>query len=443
MAEKPSQTHDDYKWTVYTTWRISFDRLSLPAAMFLQLCSFLHRDGISEDIFSKAIEYNFPEWGPSKEQLQMPLEFLSQFLKPTSKWDSLRFSKVTNEIRAYSLINFDPERKTFSIHPLVHSWCQLILDDPESYLSYMNTILGMTICTIPGHDMQLASLILISHVDALMDATPEMTSVFSMHYAHIYLSVGQYTKAEEIGVITMDKYMKLFGDDHPVTVNAMRCLALTYEYLGHYKECQKLRTEVLEKWRKLLGDDHPDTMSTMNNLAVTYRHLGQHEEAEKLQVEVLEKQRKLLGDDHPDTLIAMQNLAVTYSKLDQHEEAEKLEVEVLKKRRRLLGDDHPVTLSAMENLAVSHYHLDQFQQAEDLQVVVLEKRRKLLGDSHPDTRHAMRNLDKLTQAKEFETFAEDESWTPKIVKDSHVAKKSVKAVLTNGFRRIFHSKLSA
>jgi hypothetical protein len=42
LSEKPAQSHDNYTWTVYTTWQMSFDQLSQPAAMFLQLCSFIH-----------------------------------------------------------------------------------------------------------------------------------------------------------------------------------------------------------------------------------------------------------------------------------------------------------------------------------------------------------------------------------------------------------------
>jgi hypothetical protein len=122
LSEKPAQSHDNYAWTVYTTWQISFDKLSPLAAMFLQLCSFLHRDGISEDIFSRAAAYRFQLAIPSREELQQPLEFLSHFLDPAAGWDTLRFLKVTNEIRAYSLMSFDTERRMFSIHPLVHSW---------------------------------------------------------------------------------------------------------------------------------------------------------------------------------------------------------------------------------------------------------------------------------------------------------------------------------
>ncbi|KAJ7864199.1 hypothetical protein B0H13DRAFT_2564107, partial [Mycena leptocephala] len=122
LKEKPTQSHDTYSGTVHTTWQMSFNKLSQPAAMFLQLCSFLHREGISEEIFSRATRYRFPSYGPPKEDLEKPLQFLSYFLAPTGEWDSLHFLKITNEIKAYSLVTFDPERKVFSIHPLVHTW---------------------------------------------------------------------------------------------------------------------------------------------------------------------------------------------------------------------------------------------------------------------------------------------------------------------------------
>jgi hypothetical protein len=122
LSQKPAQSHDSYEWTVYTTWQMSFDKLSPLAAMFLQLCSFLHRDGISEDIFSRAATYRFQRVIPSREALEKPLEFLQQFTDPAGEWDTLRLLKVTNEIKAYSLMTFDPKGKMFLIHPLVHSW---------------------------------------------------------------------------------------------------------------------------------------------------------------------------------------------------------------------------------------------------------------------------------------------------------------------------------
>jgi hypothetical protein len=47
-----------------------------------------------------------------------------------------------NEIKAYSLISFDPKRKVFSIHPLVHAWGRTIFANPESDHSIMGAILA-------------------------------------------------------------------------------------------------------------------------------------------------------------------------------------------------------------------------------------------------------------------------------------------------------------
>ena len=44
------QHMDNYEWTVYTTWQLSFDRLRIhspQAVALLQHCAFLHYDGIS------------------------------------------------------------------------------------------------------------------------------------------------------------------------------------------------------------------------------------------------------------------------------------------------------------------------------------------------------------------------------------------------------------
>ncbi|KAJ7727617.1 P-loop containing nucleoside triphosphate hydrolase protein [Mycena metata] len=149
LRERPSQSHSDYEWTVYTTWQMSFDQLSPAAAMLLQLCSFLYREGISEDIFSQAAVYDFLSIDPSKEELQQPLEFLSQFQGPDGEWDPLAFLELTTEIMSFSLATFAPEQRAFSIHPLVHQWSRDILADPE--LSYC---IAYSIIGIPSVEFQ-------------------------------------------------------------------------------------------------------------------------------------------------------------------------------------------------------------------------------------------------------------------------------------------------
>ncbi|KAJ6535708.1 hypothetical protein B0H19DRAFT_963611, partial [Mycena capillaripes] len=456
LRGKPAQTHDDYAWTVYTTWQMSFEQLSQPAMMLLHLCSFLHWDGISEEIFSWAAGYKFRSCTLSREKLREPLGFLSQFLGPDGEWDSLQFIKLTNEIKAYSLINFDPERKVFSIHPLVHSWCQDTLTDQGPYQFIIGAILSMSIEDIPSEHKQLACLKLISHVDSLMHGNRQLATDFGVQYGAIYYyagryeeahkaqavalenrtnlhgvdhldtldamhwlamtfgALGQFKKAEALKVVVLEKRIQLLGEDHQQTLWAMHNLAVTYDNLEQFNKAEELKIVVLEKRKRLQGNNHPDTLQAIHSLAVTYDNLGEFNKAEKLHLGVLEVRRKLLGDDHLHTLSTMRNLGAIYVKLDQFQKAEEFLVVALEKRRMLLGDDHPDARGVMEDLAITYYHLGQWQKAEQLQVVVLEKHRNLSGDRHPDTLLAMRklastyhDLGKLTEEQELQKLVED------------------------------------
>ncbi|KAJ6484278.1 hypothetical protein DFH09DRAFT_1291829 [Mycena vulgaris] len=392
LSEKPDQSHDDYARTVYTTWQISFGKLSKPAATLLQLCSFLHYKGISEEMFSRASLYNFGSHGPSKGELQDPLEFLSLFSGPTGTWNSLRFMDVMNEITSYSLANFDPDGKLYSIHPLVHNWSRSTLADQEQCHDWMVAIVGMSISGIPHHNMQLASLSLLPHVDSLLRGNTDIRPDFRSNYARLYYFAERLKDAEQLDLAVLEHQRSFLGEDHLDTLYAMGSLASTYTKLGKFQEAEELEVVVLETRRKSLQEDHLHTLHAMSNLASTYRQLGKLKEAEELGLVVLEKRRKILGDDHLGTLRAMRNLASTYTKLGKLQEAEELEVFVLEKQRKILGEDHPETLRAMGNLASTYTQLGKLQEAEELEVVVLEKRRKIMGEDHPDTLDVMGNL---------------------------------------------------
>ncbi|KAJ7108904.1 hypothetical protein C8R43DRAFT_1079913 [Mycena crocata] len=434
LSERPAQSHDDYAWTVYTTWQISFEQLSKPAAMLLRLCSCLHHQGISEDIFKNASQYEFKSPGPTKEDLQEPLQFLSRFLGPTGIWDCLHFMETTNELRAYSLINFSAQTKQFSIHPLVHSWTQSVLIQQESFHSWMYAILGMAIKGISDLDIVPASLKLLPHIDSTLLGNVSAKDDFHAEYGRVYhyacrlkdalklhlavfekrktflgnehpytmnamailagthYELGQFEEAEELQVEVLEKRRNILGVDHLDTLNAMGDLASTYHQIGLFKEAEELKLVVLEKITRIVGEDHPDTLHAVGSLASTRHELGQFRDAEKLNIVVLEKCTKILGEDHLDTLFAMANLAYTYHELGLLKKAEGLEVVVLEKRTEILGEDHLGTLYAMDNLACTYRSLGRLKEAEELHLVVLQKRMKILGENHPDTVSVMSDL---------------------------------------------------
>ncbi|KAJ7698745.1 hypothetical protein B0H16DRAFT_1396407 [Mycena metata] len=392
LSEKPAQSHDRYAWTVYTTWQISFDQLTPPAAMFLQHCSFFHYNGISEEIFRYASRYRFPSTGPSKEEVQEPLEFLSHFLQPTGEWDSLQFLDATNEVQSYSLISFDAEKKLFFIHPLVHAWGQGTVQNSKRHVSIMGSILGMAISERSQWDAQLASLLLCPHIELALQMDAQVALTFRYQYALIFWEAGKYKHAGELLEEVRQKQTQVLGEDHPDTLQTMTDLAASYLALGEHKKGKELEIIVLEKRKQGRGEDDSHTLRTMGNLANSYSALGEYNRAQELKSVVLEKRKQVLGEDHSDTLRAMGDLANSYSDLGEHQRAQELMSVVLKKQKQLLGEDHPHTLHTMGNLANSYLVLGEHQRAQELNSVVLKKQKQLLGEDHPDTLLTMGNL---------------------------------------------------
>ncbi|KAJ7463228.1 hypothetical protein FB451DRAFT_1370710 [Mycena latifolia] len=391
LSQRPAQSHDNYAWTVYTTWQISFDQLSEQAKTFLKLCSFLHYQGISEDIFKNATNYKFGPCSPSKQELEMALTVLSHFLGSSGLWDHFCFTEVTSEIRAYSLINFDSGKNMFSIHPLVHDWTRTTLTH-EAYHQCMISIAGMSLTGLSEQIIEVTSVWMVPHLDFLLKGNTNMIPDFQLEYGKVYLFAGKAEKAAELQVRALDKRRNQLGEDHPDTLEAVHWLSWAYEHLGKWKEAAELEVMLLEKKRNTLGEDHPDTLEAMNWLAWAYKDMGQLKKAEELAFSVLQKRKEILGENHHDTLDTMCDLAVIYNKRGKLKEAAELGVRALEHRHTILGENSLKTLTAMGNLAAIYRNLGRLKEAQELGLKVFEKRRSILGENHPDTLRAMGNL---------------------------------------------------
>ncbi|KAJ7479562.1 hypothetical protein FB451DRAFT_162294 [Mycena latifolia] len=438
LNQRPSQS--DYEWSVYTTWQISFEKVSKQAAYLLQLCSFLHHEAITEEIFKQAAFYELTPEGPTEADLREPLEFLAQFHDPTgSRWDSMKFIGLTDELGCFSLIEFQRGARTitFSVHPLVHEWCRTTVKLDALTEVCIHRLVGMSISATNNFQFHHP---IFPHLDSLLFKTTNypsrhpniLDSSFAFECLGIYYAEGKWDDGVELGnhvlqsrplqraeletlriqgilamiygrkgdfhcereieEMVLTRRTELLGEDHKDTLTAMANLAATFKALGQSSKAEKLQMIVLDKHRQTLGRNHPDILRAMANLARTYSALGRFNKAGELEMIVLDKRREILGEDHHHTLLAMANLAATYSALGRFNKTEELEMIVLDKRRQILGKDHPDTLRAMANLAVTLSALGQFNKAEGLEMIVLDKRRQILGEDHPDTLLAMANL---------------------------------------------------
>ena len=357
LEEYNVQQNDDYKWTVYTTWSISFRRLSAQSVRFLQLCAYLHHDGISEAIFRNAASnvtssrsycvvdrpgpqkpkfgYFFKKRTPltrsldgTQDSYSRANDFLAAFRNLDSAWDSQKFMKMITEIRSYSLIEFDIENQTYSIHPLVHAWIHTTISDKGAISSYTQWILGMSITRGRNPEDYTFRRTLQPHMDYILERRNSVDLEFCEKFRWVYSKARRWKEAEKLQLQVMNGRLKILGPGHPDTLSAMGSLAKIYWNQGLLKEAEELGVQVRGARFRMLGAEHPDTLWAMANLAATYKYQGRWKEAEELEVQVRDARLRKLGAEHPHTLLAMGKLAATHRRQGRWKEAEELEVQV-------------------------------------------------------------------------------------------------------------------
>ncbi|KAH8822485.1 hypothetical protein DL96DRAFT_1684198 [Flagelloscypha sp. PMI_526] len=390
LEERLVHKTDNYQYSVYTTWTISFVKLSPLAALLFELLSFMHHEAIPTRIFEDA----WRAFAGMDKNVVPPLlaSFLSNFTAADSTWDILRFRKLIGEILSLSLLDFNTTQNTLSLHPLVQQWARTHSQNHQALLCASQTLLSLGIPDGDTVEILSTRRALIPHIqDSILGG-------FLLHFTllssvgTVLLDGGLLQASSEVFQLELSAMQAELGTEHCDTHRCMNNLAITYSALGKHRDALKLKEKVLELRKQTLGDDHPDTLTIMNDLASSFTDLGKHHDALKLKEQVLELREKILGHDHPHTLITMSDLAITYSDLGKYQISLRLERQVLALRQQILGQDHPNTLKSMSNVASTCFDLGMHQDALEMEEQVLELRRRLLGHLHPGTLTSMNKI---------------------------------------------------
>ncbi|KAJ7458797.1 P-loop containing nucleoside triphosphate hydrolase protein [Mycena galericulata] len=387
------QGQDRYGRAVYATWNLSYDKLSTSAQTLLQICSILHHEGISEQIFANAATSQRNLTDADLMEMEAVTKLLTEVGMRNGNWDSFVFHEVIGELESYSLMEQDREADSYTIHPLVQHWSGTTMGTNKHLMQKcVLTIIGLSV-SWEDKDYRYHHKLLPHAVRSATSLDLEEISTFIVAaIEQVYWECGLWNDAEALNMVMVEKRKHGLGEEHPDTLESMSNLAVTYRNLGCWNKAEALNIVVMEKRKHILGEEHPDTLMSMANLAVTYGSLGRWKDAEALEVVVMEKNKQVLGEEHPSTLRSMANLAATYGNLGHWNNAEVLQVVVMEKRKHVLGEEHPDTLQSMANLAGTYRELGHWNKAEALEVVVIEKRKHVLGEEHPDTLRSMANL---------------------------------------------------
>ncbi|PVF95828.1 TPR-like protein [Serendipita vermifera] len=413
LMREASLKHREYDGSTYTAFDLSFGLLPKNSQEFMKICAFFHHSSIPQELFEKSIKSHFrPYFEIENEQPIAGTEkitYLEEIFGP--EWDEFSFERLIEPIERGSLIDIVNEATcSYNIHPLVQSYIRdlLSLADQDWYAFLAGQLLLGAINPPKKGETNAWSRQLGPHIYSLPIEVKAVDLYQAKTFSGVLIEAGNWNSNEEIWQYCYSSLEKSLGQNHPDTLKAMDCVALSlsiYETL----EGENLHRKKLEIYQKTFGIDHPDTINAMSCLAAALSMGGQLEEEEKMrrnvleirnqldeaetmQQEVLGIHKKLLGPDHPDTIKAMGGLAVTLSNRGQLEEAEKMQREVLEMYRKLLGLDHLYTINAMGKLALTLSRCGQLEEAEKIQREVLDARKKILGLDHFDTIKAMGDL---------------------------------------------------
>lgn len=387
----------DYRYTVFTTWQVSLDRIesiqdgtSAFALEILRLVCFYHHDRVPLALWERA-------WRLSRAGKTPVAEWS---LWPKTIWESINMSdlvyKSTALLASFSLIHRDlGGSMSLSLHPLVYYWCRARLSEQEQRSSCSTAIqlLAASFAWDDSDEDHTYQRSVVPHVQACLQAYYEICGELDDETDTNHWSIlGESLSRNGFNQDALDlseKVLRLYkingGDEHPGMIHAMRNLAVRYRKTGQNEEALRLSKQVLELSKSEFGEDDIDTISYMHDLVRAYLETSQPDKALQLSKQVVEFRKTRLGNEHRDTIDSMHDLALCYGDTGQIEEALQLSEEIVQLYKDKLGGEHPDTIGAMHNLAALYRDTGRVQEALKLTNQTVQLCKKKLGEEHPVT----------------------------------------------------------
>ncbi|KAI9148372.1 Kinesin light chain 1 [Paramyrothecium foliicola] len=462
----------------YTTWETCYEGLEAKgteetsdALQLLNVLAFLHRENISEEIFTRALtnsgikdtstpSFHPVTWEDRVRQLRLVIAmvfrnrgppFLPNVFRDASKGGEIedakdRILKAFRELSQRSLIIRNDHSDTYSMHPIIHRWARerprLRLADQALWADVTGRVLAASILLPPlGRTAadEKYNISLLPHVEHVQGRRAHASTRMSLEkpsllswvtnfvptltidgekmamygkFAVIYAACGRWENAKLILEEVNDFLHRYMGPGHERSRAVTLYLSRIYWTLGRPADAAVLQTSLLELCKSHLGPKHLETFRAMRELGHTRWQQGQYSTARVLQETALEGLKTHLPSDHVDVFLAMDHLGSTVHKFweDHHfERAYQLHSDAAAGLEAKLGPDHNDTLWAKQNKCRVAVLLggQHVDPALSLMSEVLETRRAKLGKEHSLTLFAMGNMAIVLSAKGRVAEAED------------------------------------
>ncbi|KAK6540578.1 hypothetical protein TWF694_009368 [Orbilia ellipsospora] len=379
LSRIPSDGMLGYRYSAFTTWEMSFERLLLlspTSASLLELLGFVNNQDIHSGLYNpmEALRPMAIKGGSPRTDMILPtLE--STFGGQESMGgaigvrydDGFVFNEAFQFLSKLCLARRSKEMGIYYVHPVVHVWIRERIPPLQRnlYARYAIVFVARALPTLYGKDstdVWKTHRRLFPHIQAAWGHIKKYVPPDDDKDCWGFLDAlevlanslqeqGLYDLAEEMQCRVYEGKTAAFGVRSEATLDSATKLATIYDRKGNATKSEELYKLALEAFTELLGEGHAKTLAVIHNLAGVLNYRAKYLEAEIFYRKALEG-RKKLGVGNLDTLETMDALASLLYASQRAKEAEPLRRYVLEKRRELLGPGDSKTLTTALNMGI-------------------------------------------------------------------------------------------
>ncbi|KAK3669213.1 hypothetical protein LTR78_010910 [Recurvomyces mirabilis] len=380
--------------TLYSTWRISFDRIQqqneVAANLLILWCYFSNQD----------LWYELLCDGDSQD-----LPWLR-----TLAGDKLGFISAMRLLCNYGLaendvsLTADTNSGGYSIHPCVHSWTIHVLNKQWDgrLADFAVSAVGQHVPRETAPEPWTTQRRLIQHADRCLqylsglELVDSETAYSSLHdMGRLYDNQGWLEKAEQMYLRALQGKEEAWGPKHTSTLGTVNNLGILYWKQGKMREAEEMYLRALQGFEEAWGPKHTSTLETVNNLGILYSDQGKMREAEEMYLRALQGFEEAWGPKHTSTLDTVNNLGLLYQKQGKMREAEEMYLRALQGFEEAQGPKHTSTLDTVNNLGILYCKQGKMREAEEMYLRALQGKEEAWGPKHTSTLDTAYNLGNL------------------------------------------------
>lgn len=363
---------------VSVTFSLAFRKLEQinPAAIeLLRACAFFLFFGIPEEVFTAGAAVWEGNLGAAAS-------------------DPLLWNRAIKDVRRFSLLRFDAETKTFSIHLLVMLQLREAMTAEEQYKLVYKTMLGVDAAMMAYTEVVEHDAVTEKYIYERFSAHVIYLVVLFGHYkiacieaARVFYSIGRYFLsnavfgfAKEMIELAVSILESGGPDNEMYLAEPKNKLAMSCYNLGLYDEAETLYNVAIAIAEKYLGKQHESVGIYRDNLAANYYNQSRYTEAAEESAKATAIIRNTLGEEHHDTAINLHNQAALQSAAGNRDIAIELEQQSIAIMTTKYGADHSYLSMPLHGLGNIYLFTGEYTKAEPLLLKSLHVLEKEYGE---------------------------------------------------------------